>query len=738
MACQWTRGATAIALIATLNSSNVGADGTGARTRRFESVIPPGAFAFVSFPDLERSNELYGQTALFDLWREPEVQTFLKEIVVAIERQNKETLDRVQVSADECAQLKLGQVGISVGVDGTDSWGIAIGIQVRSNVEKASSLARQLLDQAMRMMASASGVGSPKIVERQYQGQTIRSTAVPGIGLQGKDIDLCYTFVDSLFVGALNRGYLEKIIDTARDPKAPNLSTSPLFQAAVSKVQSPATTFLGFVNVQALRQRFADLIPAEVMKALQALGVDLVQAFAVAESVEGKLIRDTFYVHAPGERRGLIKSCAMSPNGLATARLAPRDAVFFDSNTLDLRALVDGFLEIIKNNDPSAHARAIAEIQQVEQLLGFRLREDLLASFGSEMATFLALPAGGSPIPEFGMAVKLRDPTSCARFIDAIPFDKLGVHAKRLEFNGVSIQYLDLASAMVPIAPALCVSGNFLFVGGSVQTLKQMVSRFQSNDEGLLGNTSFKAVRGKIPADASWVDFVDLSRIAAFMVNSIGPMLGPLAKESHLPLDPALLPTADTVAKHLGSYVGFLRSDADGFTSSCESAVGSGFLLLTYAGILVNISMQANGPYTIADKLEDTANGGSLSPRERAARDRMAGRWEAAQRHYSEAIGKEPNDPSLYFERGTVNHALKHYTSAREDFQRAAKGGHFPDRCHYWIARTFAVEGDTESALRALEQAANCGYPRPSEWANEGDFAALKSNDRFRSLVEPR
>ena len=38
---------------------------------------------------------------------------------------------------------------------------------------------------------------------------------VTSIAIHGADLELCYTFMDSLFVGSLNRGYLESIIDTA-------------------------------------------------------------------------------------------------------------------------------------------------------------------------------------------------------------------------------------------------------------------------------------------------------------------------------------------------------------------------------------------------------------------------------------------------------------------------------------------------------------------------------------------
>jgi tetratricopeptide (TPR) repeat protein len=130
--------------------------------------------------------------------------------------------------------------------------------------------------------------------------------------------------------------------------------------------------------------------------------------------------------------------------------------------------------------------------------------------------------------------------------------------------------------------------------------------------------------------------------------------------------------------------------------------------------------------------------GDAQSYRELAARDRMAGRWTEAERHLTQAIAKAPADASLYFERGTVNHALARYAAAREDFQRAAKSGYFPDRCEYWVARSHAKEGDKDSAIRALERSRKAGYPRIEDWSVEPDFTSLADDPRFRSLVAPR
>ena len=73
-------------------------------------------------------------------------------------------------------------------------------------------------------------------------------------------------------------------------------------------------------------------------------------------------------------------------------------------------------------------------------------------------------------------------------------------------------------------------------------------------------------------------------------LRRVAPLLGTLAKEYHVPVDLALLPTSDTVAKHLDGYLGFYRSEPDGFSVVCESSFGSGVLLL-WGSLLIGVMM---------------------------------------------------------------------------------------------------------------------------------------------------
>jgi hypothetical protein len=733
------RAAAAAVLVGIACHGHVAADDAPAKPRAFETLVPPDTFAFASWPDVEHANAMFEHTALMELWREPEMQAFCKSIVELVTQKQHETLDSLQLKVpdDLDSRLKVGQIAFSVGtavVDGAEAPGVAVGVQIRGDVGAARDFVAPLMDKVAQLVAGVAGMGAPHVVERQYQGVTIRSATIPSVN--GKDLDLCYTFVDSLFVGALNRGYLEHIVDAAKNSKSPSLADDPLFKSATGKVRSPASSFVGFVNVEALMKRFATVLPPDLLKMLQALGLDLIKAVAVSETIEGKSIRDSFYLHAPGERHGLLSVCSAKRCALSTAKIAPRETVFFDSSAIDLASVYDGVLDTIKKLDTGTHGQIVGHIQSLERALGVRLREDLIASLGDEMGTFVTLPTGASPLPEIGISLTLSDPAKCAATLGAVQWEKLGVRAKDVDFNGTAIRYFELP-APVPLSPAYGISGKFLFVAGSVQTLKQMITRSQGNDEGLLGNAAFRSVKDKIPADASWIEFIDLPRIGSFLINSVGPLLGPLAKEYHLPLDPALLPTSETVAKHLDGYIAYYRNDREGMSMICESTFGSGLLLVGYAAIVANVWTHAGETDAIAAAMGAKA-GDAQSYRELAARDRMAGRWTEAERHLTQAIAKAPADASLYFERGTVNHALARYAAAREDFQRAAKSGYFPDRCEYWVARSHAKEGDKDSAIRALERSRKAGYPRIEDWSVEPDFTSLADDPRFRSLVAPR
>jgi tetratricopeptide (TPR) repeat protein len=694
--------------------------------RSFESCVPSSALAFFSVPDSARSEEQFRRTSLFELWREPEVQAFLRDAVRKVETECKKLLETLKIPDDACERFALGELALCVGAGDASSphaWNVAFGIQVRNDVAGFRTVVDSVMSSGAELLASATGGAAVVREERQYGGCSIGSLVV-----RGGDLELCYTMMDGLFIGSLSRGYLERIIDAAKGPKGGVLASDPVFQSVGKKLRaaSEKTLLFGFINLQALRTRFENLIPPDVMKIIKSLGLDLIQAIAFCESVEGKDLRDVFYVHAPGERRGLLRLASLARNPLATARLAPRDSVFFDSNTLDLLATLDEALGVLKAADPKVHESVAAGLQRIDAALGFRLREDLLPALGGETGTFVSFGAAGV-IPDVGLVLKAKDPAAIRRCLDAIPFDKLGLQARRLEFGGTTMTYLDLSTYKAPFSPAFCVSGDFLLAGGSVQTVKQMVARQTSADEGLLGNAEFQALRAKLPRDASWIEFVDLRRAASLLASTVAPMLASIPRQQQLPVDPLLFPTAETLSKHLGGSLSHYRSDTEGFFSECESSIGSGFLFVL-AGAGASLLRAPGSP----------AMGTSLTPRELAARDRIAGRYESAVHHLTRAIESSPSEASLFFERGTAYHALKRYARAREDLERAAKAGHFPYLCHYWIARAHALEGDREAAIRSLEQAVNAGYPRSQEWASEGDFISLREDARFRAWTSPR
>src|SRR5262249_29200624 len=156
-----------------------------------ETLVPPDTFVFASWPDVEHANALFESTALMDLWREPEMQAFCKNLLALITQKQQETLDALQlkVPPDVDSRLKIGQIAVSIGtaaVDGADAPGVAIGVQIRGDVEAAKTLAAPALDKVAQLVASASGIGAPQVVERQYQGLTIRSTTLPTV--HGKDL----------------------------------------------------------------------------------------------------------------------------------------------------------------------------------------------------------------------------------------------------------------------------------------------------------------------------------------------------------------------------------------------------------------------------------------------------------------------------------------------------------------------------------------------------------------------
>ena len=126
---------------------------------------------------------------------------------------------------------------------------------------------------------------------------------------------------------------------------------------------------------------------------------------------------------------------------------------------------------------------------------------------------------------------------------------------------------------------------------------------------------------------------------------------------------------------------------------------------------------------------------------------------------YMKALALTPKSASIYSNLGTAQFARKRYTEAFESYQKAlaldpevfehrsSYGTLLQERnvgerarFHYYLAKTYAVAGNTERAIQYIRMALEEGFKERAKLMEEPEFSKLRDTVEFKELMatEPR
>lgn len=128
--------------------------------------------------------------------------------------------------------------------------------------------------------------------------------------------------------------------------------------------------------------------------------------------------------------------------------------------------------------------------------------------------------------------------------------------------------------------------------------------------------------------------------------------------------------------------------------------------------------------------------------------------YRRAVNEYKKALRINPDSPSILSNLGTAYFARKQYKQATEMYQRALEldpdvfdrrstaGVLLQERSveerakyHYFMAKLYAKEGNTERALLNIRRALEEGFKEKDKFLKDPEFAALKDNQEFKLLM---
>ncbi|MGH7149913.1 MAG: hypothetical protein ACREIU_04415 [Planctomycetota bacterium] len=429
------------------------------------------------------------------LWSEKEVKTWLAPLVGFWEKGMEEMKGEVGFTVADLWDTMDGGVAVAildlVQREGEGDPGLTIGVvaDLGGKKDRFESFLEKAIEKAKED-------GNLSRTEEEYRGTEV-AVLRPAKPPEEKEEEahMRFAFVGSVFVSCasnLKEDRLEALLDRAQGREEENsILRSERFRKAAAKAGRGSLLIYG--DLERVWKVVRGSGDPEGEEKAQALGVFDLNAVAVSLGFGKEGTRAAAYVG--GARSGLFSLAQMPTGDFKTAALAPADAASFSAYRIELKKIWDLILRMATEFE-GEEGEARREIEAKEKEFGFSIGEDLLASFGDEIAFFAGRPDPDDPTAE---AFSAEDPESAfmvgitrATILFALRQSEklegyletllkkvgLGATLKTEEYQGRRIH--SFMALMVPLSYA--VAGDTLVLGFAPERVQEVLRRIEKPD----------------------------------------------------------------------------------------------------------------------------------------------------------------------------------------------------------------------------------------------------------------
>lgn len=567
---------------------------------QMESALPEGSLLHIAFSGA-KGCENANQLALAELMRDPQMGRFMQPGLEMAEMMGEEMMAEFEqnmgISPNEIlAALQGGMTLTLVDVDMGDGNAppmidAILTADLGGNEELISKIAG-VIDQGVR-----GGL--------EMQPTAVKIGGHEGFCISVEGINVNWVIADQhLLIGT----QIETMAAVAQRVKAGvttgGLAESASFVKASSKVApSGSSVLLAYGDVNAI-MGVVDSLPIDdevpVAAFVDLLGLDALDSFAYALSIEGRGIVDRSWIGAPNGMKGIYAGLKHSSNGLRTPAMAPENSFVYGGFRFELDALAQNMLTFIGEVEPRAKDEVADGMAKAEEQFGFSILNDFVPTLGAEMAFWVAPSPYGGLIPELVIAVELDAPDKFQEYLGTVLQQTAGEMISATEFMGQQINYVDTGAFMnepeafgVGIKPCWMIRDSFLLIAAAPQTLKNMMVSNRDGRPNMTANTdmgnSLASLRQfNANAGTDSLSYVDLASVAMLLIDTAAPLAQSVHFPEEVPVDMTQFPTSDVFQRHLFGLTGASYYGPDGILSEMVSPTG---YLPVVGGLLAGAGM---------------------------------------------------------------------------------------------------------------------------------------------------
>jgi hypothetical protein len=502
-------------------------------------LLPRETIFVAQIPDFNRARDEWLHCDVYQLYRDPAVQDFLRKPLGNIPK--TDSLSQALLDIEQLAPTNAFVALTSIDNNNPKFVG---GFHFRGSQEEAE----RIIDKWRSMFTGQnSRLKRDKV---QYQGHEIQATKTGSFTI-ATAYDAPWFFV------ATDAADMQALLDRAdhRSSDVDNrLDKDEAYRSAISRRPSGDVAFF-YLQPKTFSQRLAALRAAVGSTPAPGEGTMLEKMRCITGSTrfENGKIHDVLFLGMPK----LEHNATLTRSSLS---LGTKETFFYLAMLLNLAERMDTLNQ--------AAAFAGTKIFQALSDSGITAA-DWKAAFGIELGSLANWPSGAH-WPSLLLTVPVTDATKARQIVEALLRAEEGGSWTANEKDGVRYFSKQSAASFVAITPTIALSDRILIGGLDPTSVEDAIKRARGSSSELAESQTYKGAERLLPAPTNFFAYIDMAQMYSRLDASLRPML--LMAAAFVPavagsIDPTKLPPPEVITKHLSPIVSSQRYDNDGYVA---------------------------------------------------------------------------------------------------------------------------------------------------------------------------
>jgi hypothetical protein len=349
-----------------------------------------------------------------------------------------------------------------------------------------------------------------------------------------------------------------------------SLASSAQYQAVKKRALRGQSGILFYANAERLMQIGMQMSGQgeQAKQMIDMIGLNTLKAIGAGLHFKNSQVVESLYIYMPGERTGILgKILPSKPASTNLEKYIPEDLIAFRHSHFELEGLVEAVLEALQMFAPRQYQQFTQMEEQFNSQLGLNLRKDVVYNIGSEY--LFSLSFSGGLIPDVGIQLSLKDvevfTNSIKKLMQMIPKK----HRYEFLWNGYNFHYFNVSTMRnpVPIAPTFVIDGNRMLITLYPEMAKNLI--IQKN--GHFPKDMVTYLDGYEHTD---IEYLNIEKLVVPMYRTALPFIQSMIPRSEVPIEFALLPSANTLEKYVTNAMQVWFTDETGMCLEVHSPFG--------------------------------------------------------------------------------------------------------------------------------------------------------------------